>query len=169
LTRLEIYINVYEFRNSIAKFKVQRILQGWMELEGGYLAKEFGRYAVVVESTFPKDRLKELEELDIGSFHEVLWKPGNFRNILPLQIAESYVETSYELCLQPFPGMDLINNVARDNFELRIKDCCVSIRVNETNIKSGLKLILNAFRLYYKIIEAQEETALSIAQKSLQL
>lgn len=165
MARIEIYTNLLEFRNSISTYILGEENEGWYKItgiDGEYLYKQIGNYVILVSNDFPKEKLKELEKVNLEKLPEVLEKPGNVRYVLPLELDDS-IHTTSELCLSPFPGFDLVNDLIKDFQYEEDENGCLIIKSKVSNVKKGIESVIKGLNLYFKIINEQEDIARRIA------
>ena len=96
-------------------------------------------------------------------------QPGKVKYYITLEIAENYLKTTEEDCLNEFPGIDTVNGMLND-FRFEKDECCVKIVTfmkNIENFKDSLENIIKGFQLYYSIIGKQEEIAFEITKRFL--
>ncbi|BCU69352.1 hypothetical protein [Stygiolobus caldivivus] len=167
MARIEIYTNLLEFRNSISRYILGDINEdGWYNItgiEGQYLYKQIGNYVILVSKDFPSNKLKELEEVKLERLAEVLEKPGNVKYVLTLELKDDTLSTTEELCLTPFPGLDLVNDIIKDFQFEENENGCLSLKSDAKSLKSGIENVIRGLSLYFKIISEQEDIALKVA------
>ncbi|BFH72232.1 hypothetical protein SJAV_01760 [Sulfurisphaera javensis] len=171
--KVEIHLNLLEFRNSISNYIfVENLDNGWNEIrgvEGEYFYKEFSGYAVLVSKDFPIDKGHIFERLKVDKLREILDQPGRVKYYMTLEILPEKLSTTEEDCLDEFPGIDIVNGLIKE-FQYVREECCVKIVTPLLNIEKfdeALNNLIKAFQLYYSIIKMQEEVAITLARKFL--
>ncbi|QGR20075.1 hypothetical protein [Stygiolobus azoricus] len=167
MPRIEIYTNLLEFRNSITNYIMGDVNEeGWyyvIGIEGKYIYKQVGNYVILVTTDFPKEKLKDLENIKLERLAEILEKPGNVKYVLPLELRNSTISTTSELCLTPFPGVDLVNDLTKDFQYKENENGCLTVESETHDLKKGIENVIKGLSLYYKIISEQEDIAVKTA------
>lgn len=172
--KVEIYVNLLEFRNSISNYiYVENLDNGWTKIrgvEGEYYFKEFSGYAILVSTDFPIEKGFIFEKLEVDKLREILDQPGRVKYYITLEILANQITTTEEDCLDEFPGMDIVNGLTKD-FQFYKDECCVKVLTFIKDIEefnAALSRIIHALQLYYSIIKMQEEIAITLTKKFLQ-
>jgi len=171
--KVEIHLNILEFRNSISNYIIiDKREDGWVKIRGiedEYYYKEFNGYAVLVSHDFPLEKGYIFDNLKVDKLREILDQPGRVKYYITLEITEKQLKTTEEDCLDDFPGIDIVNGMLND-FKFEKGECCVkivSLMESLEKFKDSLERIIKGFQLYYSIIKKQEEIAVEIAKKFL--
>lgn len=174
---IEIHFNLYELKESISSYKIVdrnewTIISG---KEGEYLLKEFDSYGILIYPIHISQDIKfafsfRLNKID--KFRETLHKPRFWRENITIYINRNKMCTSNSLGLEPFNGIDLVNNILTSKgIEFKDNDGIVNIvaeinrPLNKESLDAGIEKLSKALSLYFRIKEAQEDIAQRLAMK----
>ncbi len=180
MTIVEIYLNIYSFREVLSKFLIEDKKDNWITMRENnskelYLAEEFsGDYGLIM---YPyksvEDDIKEAFSHYLDSVHklkEVLYASERWRDSIDIKIEDNKIVTMPSLDLDLITGIDLINSVVSNKgFIYKVTDDSLIIEIEVkrpltyTSLNNYIKLLYYALKLYYDVRRTQEDVALKKA------
>ncbi|TRM88868.1 hypothetical protein DJ521_01020 [Sulfolobus sp. E3] len=171
---VEIYLNIYSFREVISRFLIEDKKDNWITMRENnskelYLAEEFnGDYGLII---YPyKDIEDDIKEAfshylySVNKLKEVLYASERWRDSIDIKIEGNKIVTMPSLDLDLITGVDLINSVVSNKgFIYKVLDDSLVIEIEikrpliYTSLNDYIKLLYYALKLYYDVKRTQED------------